>query len=145
MAHLMNNTSKRYPCPNCGTPGNIIREGADPRMKCNNARCNFMYDGSASLAAVEANAIPDKPIELDDPIAEPLEPEVPVIRATTTAHSTKLPRTLSFVVVSKDRIDFEFTTKKGLKRVIFEWETSNRRYEVFELSPKKVSANVDIS
>lgn len=131
----------------CGTSGNIIREGPDPRIKCNNARCNFMYDGSVSRAAVEANSIPEKPPELDEPTYEEEQPASKASKGEVvhTTRAKRLPRTLSYVVVTKDRSDFEFTTSKGLKRVIFEWETSNKRYELFELTPKKVSANVDIS
>lgn len=67
-----------------------------------------------------------------------------VLPAGHQGGSTKLPRTLAFVIVSKDRKRHEFVNKKQLKKAVFQWETRNAPYEVFELTPKAVQAKVDI-
>lgn len=151
MAHLIRNTDKNYPCVNCGAPGNIVREGPDPRLKC--TQCGFLYDASASKEAEDAGVVPDGPPKLDDttpPLTPPLSSETKSIvervaeKLESQASSTKIPRSPSYVFVSKDRSLSEFTTKKNLKVTTLQWETSGRKYDVFELQPKQVSAKVHI-
>lgn len=150
---IMANTSKDFPCTQCGNPGNIIRENVSPelrKLKC--LTCGFMYTEADSSRAVEAGEIPDEPPTLQpEPVHDQVEsPSIrkevrPNLPTRTEARvDKKLPRTLSYVVVSKDRSDYTFTTKKGLKQVIFQWETDGKKYEVFELTPKAVTAKVDI-
>lgn len=150
MAHITPNTDKDLPCVSCGGPGNIIREGADPRLKC--LRCNFLYNGSDSEAAKEAGNIPDGPPVIPDTtlpkvdrnLREPITDLPKVSQEIPPSSLAKIPRTPSYVFISKDRTGVEFATKKTLKQIALRWETQGRTFDCFELNPKKVSAKVTI-
>lgn len=149
---MMKNTDKEYPCTNCGSiNSNIVREGANPRLKCSD--CNFMFNGSDSLAAKEAGAIPDGPPEIQEPFipeppveAERSSADVPTVNGGTGTGeaSIKVPRTPSHVFIAKRRDKVEFCTKKDLKRVAVKWQYENIPHDVFELLPKTIRAKVEI-
>lgn len=154
--HIRANTDKLYPCTNCGAQGNIVREGDTPelkRLKC--LRCNFMYSAADSIAAVEAGEVPDGPPKLQ-PTPTPPPPSRDGDRspaahpsghesgAASIQRGIQAPRTLRYLVVAKDRSTYEFANAKQLKGVVFQWEAKGASYEVFELSPKEVTAKVDI-
>lgn len=147
---IVRNTDKSYPCVNCGADdANIVREGSDPRLKCN--RCNFMYDASQSKEAQEADAIPDGPPQIKeepayiDSSAELIE-SVPARIAPARAERvvTKVPRTPAYVLISKDRQRAEFTSSKDIDTAILRWKYEDVKFDLFELQPKKVTAKVDI-
>ena len=145
----MRNTDKEYPCLNCGQLGNVIREGPTPsetRIKCNS--CGFMYNASDSIAAKEQGAIPDGPPDITPepaPEKKPITPYVGLKKAGEPLPIGKIPRTPSFVLVSKDRTKTEFATKKSLRQLVLKWEYESISFDVFELTPKAVSTKVDIT
>lgn len=142
---LMSNTDKVYPCTMCGSEGNIIREGTNPRLKCN--VCNFMYDASDSQAAVEQGTIPDgipdvvESTAIEEFLSKPVKVFPESIQAPT---NTKLPRTLHYVIVSRDRTEYEFSNSRDVKKRVLQWSASSKSFEVFELIPKAVSAKIEI-
>lgn len=168
--HPIKNTDKSYLCTNCGEGSvSIIRDGTDPRLKCNT--CNFVFNGSDSKAAEIAGAIPNGPPKLEDPnppktdpARQPIkredytlpelldEPKERRIQAKPVDHDdhsvhvggTRIPRKIDYVLVSKDRKKTEFIQEKDLKKVVLRWESGNQNYELFELQPKKSSVNIDI-
>lgn len=147
LAHVIKNTDKEFPCVNCGSQNvSIVREGTDPRLKCNAPGCGFTFNGSDSLDAKAKGSIPDAPPVLQDPSPERtpdfLGDPNPLIYTETVVK--KLPRTLSYVIVSKDRTKHEFCNTKELKKLVLKWETSGKPYEVFELQSKQITARVDI-
>lgn len=134
----MSNTDKEYPCIFCGSSGNIIREGANPRIKCNS--CNGLYDGQDSLNAKEAGMIPDGLPELKEEPYNPLDHKLPDVIET---NSGNVPKSPSHFFVSKSRNRFEFCTKRDFKKTALKWEQEGS-YDCFELVPKKISAKIDI-
>lgn len=157
-AHVTSNTDKVYPCVMCGSESaNIIREGADPRLKCNNSRCNFMYNASDSTAAQEQGTIPDGLPELQaapDPAANPrtvVDKEVvsqdhPTKGPTEYAsEAAKLPRTITHLIIAKDRYGYDFCNKKNLNAKLLSWSAAGKTFDLYELTPKKVSAKIDIT
>lgn len=158
MAHIMRNTDKDYPCTQCGSAGNIVREGPDPRLKCSS--CNFMYDASVSLEAQKAGAIPDglpeeireatavdnprRANEASDQTRDARGSSGVAAKGVHSAVSVKVPRSPSYCILSKDRKSFEFTTKKDFKQKLLRWIADDRKYDVFELHPKSVAAKIDI-
>ena len=159
MASIMQNTSKGYKCVQCGSEAvNVIREdpaGVNPRLKC--TTCNFMFDASAAEAAEKAGEIPTSSPET---LAAAVEPETTVAEPGSSMQearkrwgvpakvpiqaSTKLPRTLSYVFVSKDRTKSEFCNSKEVKKVALRWEQEGP-YEVFELTPKQFDVQLKIT
>lgn len=136
----MKNTEKELPCVHCGSKDtSIIREGNDPRLKCN--RCNGMFDASQSIAAQDAGAIPDKPPELQDPNPEPTVKPKP---ESTAQAISKIPRSPVYVAITKDRQQAEFCTKRDLKKLILGLEAQGLSYDVFELTARKAEAKVHI-
>lgn len=155
--HLYTNTSEDLPCVNCGGPGNIIRESnvpEDKKLKCQ--KCSFMYTAADSLEAKNAGVIPDGPPELDN--TEPEADSAPgdnqgdlgtpetgwVSTGGHSRHPVTIPLRPSFVLVSKDRTQSEFAGKKDVKSVILRWEYEGRKYNLFELIPKKSSTKVEL-
>lgn len=149
---MMRNTEKTLLCTHCGAPGNVVRESDDPaqkKLKC--LRCNFMYTAADSEAAHAAGAIPDGPPP--EPQPEERERNVRQVREDSTKRVdplpevsvTKIPRTPSYVFISKDRASSEFTTKKNVKAVALRWEYEGISYDMFELSLRRVNANIEIN
>lgn len=139
----MRNTEKDFPCTRCGAPGNVIREGANPRLKC--VACNFMFDASDSLAAKEAGNVPQSVPEMQDNVAElPRANAEPKEIGNRPITSPEIPRTPSYVFVSKDRAQHEFCTRRDLTKTALKWQLSDDSYDVFELSPKKINAKISI-
>lgn len=154
MAHFISNTDKTYPCVQCGSESaNIVREGVDPRMKC--TRCNFMYNASDSIAAKEAGEIPNEaaytPPAEPEPDTNPRRPrEEPTRDAANSTPSrvreaATVPRSPSYVFISKTRDRTEFATKKNVKQIAMRWQYEGVKFDLFELQPKAVSAKVDIT
>lgn len=150
---MISNTDKEYPCVNCGgTNVSIIREGHNPRLKCN--ACSFLFDGANSLAAQEADAIPESSPETLEAAFEPDreyaavidEPDKPVItNVSQVPHKVPIPKLPKYVFISKDRKYFNFVTEKSLKSQALSWEASGRKYDLFELTAKKSVVKLDIS
>lgn len=161
MAHFINNTDKEYPCTNCGTAsGNIVREGTDPKLKC--LSCGFLFLVSDSESAKNAGQLPTEPIRpstqtLDESTIAKLQVRAnesnvqDSIRQQTSDRSNipttsypKLPRSPSYVFLTKDRRRSEFCSKKYLKSITLRWESEGLRYDVFELVSKKVETKINI-
>lgn len=151
----MLNTDKIIPCTNCGQPGNIIREGADPRLRCTN--CGFSYNKSDSDAAVEAGAIPNEAPTLDDPNPEATDPfastgegaeaesspSLPTGPPDIVHSTSKFPRTPGYIFISKDRERFEIVGKRDFRKAAL-WWAQGEKYDLFELLPKKSSVKIDV-
>lgn len=162
LVHQTSNTEKSYPCIHCGSESaNIVREGDDPRLKCN--QCNGMYQASQSIALQEAGGLP----EPHEPTAEEklradkakkMEEREPIEKTRETAKAEQstdeqdyqrverrpgIPRTPNFVLITKDRKDFRFVTQKDLKKVVLEFEAREKKYDVYQLTPKQASVKVD--
>lgn len=155
--HMRLNTDKEYPCLHCGTLGNIVRESEDleqRRVKCNAPRCGFTYSAADSLRAKEKGQIPNEPLvsqpeTSDDDQVVPEElpearPEPNRQEVQKAASTSKAPRTPSFVILSKDRLTSEFCTKKNLRERVIVWTAQEKKFDVFELTPKKVQAKLSI-
>lgn len=151
MTQIIANTSKEYPCIMCGGPGNIIREDAvNPRVKCRN--CNFMYDAKDSQELAERGQIPSGPPDL--PEIEEENANVNIDKpntyngsnntATDQRGTLSIPRSPSHIFITKDRKIFEFTTEKDFKKKLLKWESSSRRYDVFQLMKFEYSVKVDV-
>lgn len=157
--HMFKNTEKSIPCTNCGSEHtSVIREAPsaeDKKLKC--LRCNFLFTEADSLGAQSAGSIPDGPPELDPQqeitqnwIKEGKkspEDEVSTGRGpgnNLIGKTIPLPRTITHIIISKDRFGYDFCNKRTLKKTILSWEHAGKKYDVFELHPKKVSAKIDI-
>lgn len=151
-AVMKRNTDKEYPCVNCGSiNANIVREGDDPRLKCN--ECGIMFDGSASLEAKEADAIPDSAPEIAEDNPREVQPRgkergvqlsndlQPLFDANKPK---KIPRYVDYVFISKDRKQYEFISERDLKKIALKWESEGKKYELYQLTSKKSSVKVDI-
>lgn len=150
----MMNTTQELPCVICGSLGNIVREAPNPhetRVKCNS--CGHTYSKQDSLDAKQAGAIPDappenvekfKPIPTEEVVPPPLPEHSPSKNIDVTG-TLSVPRTPAFVFVSKDRKTVQFCTKKDLKKTALQWETLGKRYDMFELQAKKVSAKIEFN
>lgn len=151
LAHMTPNTEKRYLCTNCGSPGNIIREGSNPRLKCTS--CSFMYDASDSISAEEAGLIPEGPPKLQEsqyeqqPPNDELQIEKSRVSESTGSetyqHMQDVPRLPSYVFISESG-ETEFTGKREFKKAVLRWEHLGKKYKVYELNQVKVSANISI-
>lgn len=150
-ARIVSNTDKTFHCIQCGsTATSIVRESPDPRLKCND--CNFLFNGSDSKAAEEAGAIPNGPPKLQESVlpktprsesqGKETQPSVNVSENRSTELS--IPRTPSYVFISKKRDAVEFCNKKDLKRVAVKWQYENIPHDVFELSAKLIRAKIEI-
>lgn len=160
MAQLRMNTSQEYPCLMCGTLGNIIRESQvdeERRIKCNDTRCSFIYTAKDSIDAKNAGLIPEGKREpTPDPVEEPVEDRTeaperdqPITRSEArvsneTRRSEKAPRSPSFVILSKSRLESEFCTRKNLQSRVIHWVAQSKKFDVFELHPRKVEAKLSI-
>lgn len=159
-----NVTPGKYPCIFCGSEdANVIREGADPRLKCN--VCNGLYDGSQSTEAKEAGQIPDpnnppKPSEprmLDEAASnprtapssdrEPVEEAESKLGQDEPQRQASIPRTPDFVFITRNRRDseVEYVTKKDLKKTVLKWESRGVNYDIYSLTPKKAQVKVDFN
>lgn len=146
---LTSNTTKDYPCIQCGGPGNIVKEGDNPRLKC--LDCGMMYDGNDSKALKERGEIPTEAPKIKE---DPPEPDRPSpmqgeLIAGPAEHKrlpliTALPRNPSHVILSKNRKEFDFVTEKTFKKKILEWEASGKNYDVFQLMKFEYSVTVDL-
>lgn len=160
MAHLTSNTEKTYPCIFCGSKSaNIIRESSSlesTRIKCND--CNGVYAASDSKELQEKGQLPDGPPVVQEPVQpaskdgggrDPVVRDQPskdaVVSENRPSDRGSVPRTPSFVFISKDRAITEFYTRRDLKKAVLSWEHRGVKYDVFELNPKKISAKVDIA
>lgn len=148
-AVMKRNTDKEYPCVNCGSiNANIVREGDDPRLKCND--CGMMFNASASLEAKEADAIPDSApqIEEQEPVVNDPEPrrvQQSDLEALYESNKPKkIPRYVDYVFISKDRKQYEFISERDLKKTALKWESEGKKYELYELQSKKSSVKIDI-
>lgn len=154
--HLYTNTTEDLPCTNCGSPGNVVREAnvpEDKKLKCH--ACGFMYSAADSIAAKEAGAIPDEPPEINHAQGAEIQPEVDSRDSGPTEtgwapaggpsrSSIAIPKRPTFVLVSKDRTQSEFAGAKTVKSIILRWEYEGRKFDLFELTPKKASTRVDL-
>lgn len=143
--------SDNYPCVVCGSTGQIVRRSVDPRVKC--TKCGFTYDASESLNMKEKGQIPEARQELQDPnppsntdVSRQIPTETQRAGDTTSepTRGRNIPRSPGFVFLSKDRQDYEFCSKRDLEKVALRWQIGNKTYDVFQLSPKKVSAKLSI-
>lgn len=157
----INQDNTVYPCVQCGSENvKIIRSDAqNPRCRCGS--CGFVFNGADSLAAEKAGAIKASSAEslasAEEPTSKTYEPgaieeaEKTMTEYLQTPYATlvedaglRIPRTPSFVFLSKDRRRYEFCTKKTLKRTAMKWELTGP-YDVFELAAKKFDLKFDIS
>lgn len=147
------NADAEYPCTICGTLGSVVRDApnlGDKKIKCGDLRCSYVYTAKDSLAAKEAGVIPDgpRPVEggsvpdVDKPDTSRNIPADQSVREEVAIR--KAPRTPSFVILSKDRDESEFCTKKNLKERVILWTAQEKKFDVFELTPKKVQAKLSI-
>lgn len=147
-AHLISNTDKDYKCVQCGD-GNISVIRADkenPRLKCNG--CSFLFDANDALAAEKAGAIPSSSPETLAGAEDPTTIEAHVNHVMDKVRETKavrVPRYPKYVLVTKDRSDYAFTTQKDFKKVALTWESFGYKYDIFELTSKKLDVKVDIT
>ena len=160
---LLNSTDKSYNCVHCGS-GNIqvIRNDSktgNSKLKCSD--CNFLFTSEDAESAKKAGAIPASSPEA---LAKASDPEIEVHKLPTTARTidvpkfekdlkapqllafttNKIPRTPTYVFVSKDRTRVEFCNSKEVKKLALKWEQGGS-YDVYELSPKQFDVKVDIS
>lgn len=160
MAQFIKNTDRDYKCVRCGSPDvNIIRESADPRLKC--LRCNFMFDASQAQGAVEAGALPSEPIPDDVPLSEPIRRNTPTegeskddqraqdpLQNGSRARKDKLhkpiPRSPNYVFISKDRSQMEFCTEKNVVTTTLRWKSQDINFDLFELTAKTSTVKVNI-
>lgn len=152
--HPLQNTSEDLPCTNCGGPGNVVREAnvpEDKKLKCH--RCGFMYTAADSNAAKAAGAIPDGEPQLDQRQGEGIKPAVdsadlagrPVSQNSDVLPSRgKITRTPAYVLISKDRMDSEFANSKNVKQVILRWEYEEKKFDIYELTPKQAKTKVEL-
>lgn len=154
----MSNTTQNLPCVLCGASGNIVREAPNPadcRVKCNSPHCGHTFSKQDSLDAQAANAIPENNFDFRD-IEESQPPPAPqkeVVPSPPPEHSPSkksgamgtldVPRTPAFVFISKDRSHVEFCTKKDIKKVALQWETTGKSYNLYELHSKQVTAKIE--
>lgn len=151
--HLTSNTEKEYRCIQCGSDSvNIIREGADPRLKCNG--CQMLFDGSQAKAAEKAGAIPDKapePIQATVPteaasnpreVPKSSEPEKTSKQEQQKSSTPRIPREPAFVFISRDRKEVEFVTEKELVARTLNWQSRNKNYDLYQLNEKKSTVKV---
>lgn len=162
LVHQTPNTEKVYPCIHCGSESaNVVREGDDPRLKCN--QCNGMYQASQSLALQQAGELPEphEPTTEEKLRAEQaakIAEREPIEKAKDTERfeyptsqedsprverRVGIPRSPDFVLVTKDRKDYRFVTKKDLKKVVLEFESREKKYDVYQLTAKQASVKVD--
>lgn len=148
--HMLKNTDKSYRCTQCGdTDTSIIREGDNPRLKCNN--CQFMFSAKDSLAAEEAGVIkPSSP----EALAEASEPErevretPPHLQTTEVKNLTyvtnepvKVPAQPAYVFVAKDGSRHEFVTKRDFRKMVIKWQLTP--HTVYKLSKMKVELRIN--
>lgn len=149
------NADAEYPCTICGTLGSVVRDApnlGDKKIKCGDLRCSYVYTAKDSLAAKEAGVIPDGPrVSEESPKIDHGDRGEPATQSVTnrsvandSAAGRKAPRTPSFVILSKDRDESEFCTKKNLKERVILWTAQEKKFDVFELTPKKVQAKLSI-
>ena len=159
---ILPSLDKTYSCVQCGVDNNSVIQkdpkGKNHRLKCNS--CGFLFNSQDADAAKEAGAIPSSSPETlaaaSDPEVEiyaspkesktsrfPSEPVGPKPKELAV-FANKIPRTPSFVFVSKDRSRAEFCNFKEVKKVALKWEQWGK-YDVFELNPKQFDVKVDIS
>lgn len=145
-AIIKRNTDKEYPCVQCGSiNANIIREGDDPKLKCND--CNMVYQASVSLDAKEAGAIPEEAPVLQEqapPPRQPVENKVSSDDVKENAAKLKIPRTVDYVFIAKNRREAEFVSSRDFKKVALKWESAGKNYELYQLNQKKSSVKIDI-
>lgn len=145
-----------YKCVLCKTPSEVIVKGSTlESTKCKCPKCGMMFQAADSVALAKSSKEPnanDTGTEAPSSAADQESQVRNEVRHTAAGitnpyegERTRLPRTLAYVIVSKDRTRHEFVNKKQLKKAVLQWETREKPYEVFELSPKSVQAKVDIS
>lgn len=159
IARIVPNTSQIYPCIQCGAENsNIVLENNDPaikKLKCN--VCSMVFTAADSITLQQKGQIPDGPPMLDQhPNEENLDKRANLtkrmgsdeirreLRALDPEPTFNLPRTLKYLLVTKDRKNHEFSNEKAFNKTVMRWEASGRGYEVYQLTPKKVEAKVVI-
>lgn len=161
---ILKTNNEAYRCIQCGAEEiSVIRE--DPkkqnhRLKCGG--CGFLFSVENAQNAEKAGAIPASSPEslanAADPETEIHTPSEQAARSVRTFPSepqgvkpkeiavfaNKIPRTPTYVFVSKDRTQAEFCNSKEVKKLAMKWEQRGK-YDVFELNPKQFDVKVDIS
>lgn len=107
---------------------------------------------SDSKAAEDAGAIPSEAPQIEptepvtsNPRSSTLQKDTPKVESTNEVNKQfKVPRTVNYVFLSKDRKQVEFIPARDLKKVALKWESKGRGYELFELTPKQSSVKIDI-
>lgn len=159
MAHIISNTEKVYACIFCGSrSANIVREASSleaTKVKCN--QCSAVYTASDSKELEERGGLPDGLPDIPEAVhtgdigrrdgveIDARENDLPVSGdPIAPLKQSSLPKTPSFVFISKDRTTTEFCTKRELKRTVLAWTHLGTKFDVYELHPKKISAKIDI-
>lgn len=156
IARIVPNTSQIYPCIQCGGENsNIVLENNDPaikKLKCN--VCSMVFTAADSITLQQKGQIPSGPPVLEQhPNEEDLQKRENLtkrmgsdeIRRELRYESTvSIPRTLKYLLVSKNRSKHDFCNQKNLNKTIMKWEAADTPYELYQLTPKKVNAKVVI-